>query len=159
VTIPGGVGFPDGEAFAGFPDGEAFAGFADGEAFAGFADGEAFAGFADGEAFADCAAHAFRAAGAIVVALPPETARMTPSVRPSAMGMARGTAMRAVRVFLPLLPRRRHADRCPLSIQSTSMDSPLTLPVNHRRPAAKRKLRNQEDLCFVGFETGNCAGT
>jgi len=30
-----------------------------------------------------------------------------------------GTAMRAARLFLP---RRRHADRCPLSIQSTSMD-------------------------------------
>src|SRR2546429_525599 len=53
----------------------------------------------------------------IVVVLPPETARMIPRVRPSAIGMARGTAMRTAR----LLPRRRHADLCPLSIQSTSM--------------------------------------
>jgi hypothetical protein len=54
---------------------------------------------------------------AIVVVLPPETAMMTPRVRPSAIGMARGTAIRAAR----LVPRRRHADLCPLSIQSTSM--------------------------------------
>src|SRR5438876_3787857 len=53
----------------------------------------------------------------IVVVLPPETARMIPRVRPSAIGMARGTAMRTARLF----PRRRHADLCPLSIQSTSM--------------------------------------
>src|SRR6266700_3426429 len=53
----------------------------------------------------------------IVVVLPPETARMIPRVRPKAIGMARGTAMRAAR----LCPRRRHADLCPLSIQSTSM--------------------------------------
>ena len=58
----------------------------------------------------------------IVVVLPPETARMIPRVRPSAIGMARGTAMRTARLF----PRRRHADLCPLSIQSTSMmGSPL----------------------------------
>jgi hypothetical protein len=54
---------------------------------------------------------------AIVVVLLPETAMMTPRVRPSAIGMARGTAIRAAR----LVPRRRHADLCPLSIQSTSM--------------------------------------
>jgi hypothetical protein len=53
----------------------------------------------------------------IVVELPPETAMMIPRVRPSAIGMARGTAMRAARLFR----RRRHADPCPLSIQSTSM--------------------------------------
>jgi hypothetical protein len=58
-----------------------------------------------------------RADCAIVVVLPPETARMIPRVRPSAIGMARGTAMRTARLF----PRRRHADLCPLSIQSTSM--------------------------------------
>jgi hypothetical protein len=52
-----------------------------------------------------------------VVALPPpETARMIPRVRPKAIGMARGTAIRAARLFR----RRRLADRCPLSIQSTS---------------------------------------
>ena len=53
----------------------------------------------------------------IVVVLPPETARTIPSVRPSAIGMARGTAIRAARLFW----RRRHAEPCPLSIQSTSM--------------------------------------
>ena len=53
----------------------------------------------------------------IVVELPPETAMMIPRVRPSAIGMARGTAIRAARLFR----RRRHADLCPLSIQSTSM--------------------------------------
>jgi hypothetical protein len=63
-----------------------------------------------------------RADCSTVVVLLPETARMIPRVRPSAIGMARGTAMRAAR----LLPRRRHADLCPLSIQSTSMmGSPL----------------------------------
>src|SRR5882672_6976281 len=62
-------------------------------------------------------AQAPRADCSIVVVLPPETARTIPRVRPSAIGMARGTAMRTAR----LLPRRRHADLCPLSIQSTSM--------------------------------------
>src|SRR6266568_7734720 len=56
---------------------------------------------------------------AIFVVLPPETAMMIPRVSPSATGMARGIAIRAARL---LLLRRRHADRCPLSIQSTSMD-------------------------------------
>jgi hypothetical protein len=67
-----------------------------------------------------------RADCSIVVALPPpETAMMIPRVRPNAIGMARGTAMRAAR----LLPRRRGADRCPLSIQSTSMwNSPGDAP-------------------------------
>jgi hypothetical protein len=58
-----------------------------------------------------------RADCAIVVVLPPETAMMIPRVRPSAIGMARGTAIRAARLFR----RRRCADPCPLSIQSTSM--------------------------------------
>jgi hypothetical protein len=53
----------------------------------------------------------------VVAVPPPETARKIPRVRPSAIGMARGTAMRTARLF----PRRRHADLCPLSIQSTSM--------------------------------------
>lgn len=50
------------------------------------------------------------------VVLPPETASMIPRVRPSAIGTARGTAMRRAR----LLPRRRDAGLCPLSIQATS---------------------------------------
>jgi hypothetical protein len=68
-------------------------------------------------ALAAAEAHEPRADCAIVVVLPPETAMMIPRVRPSAIGMARGTAMRAARLFR----RRRHADPCPLSIQSTSM--------------------------------------
>jgi hypothetical protein len=70
-------------------------------------------------------AHEPRADCATVVVLPPETAMMIPRVRPSATGMARGTAIRAARL---LLVRRRHADRCPLSIQSTSMDVRCTAP-------------------------------
>jgi hypothetical protein len=80
-------------------------------ALAGAADAGVLAG-----ALAAAEAHP-RADCAIVVVLPPETARMIPSVRPSAIGMARGTAIRAARLF----PRGRHADPCPLSIQSTSM--------------------------------------
>jgi hypothetical protein len=68
-------------------------------------------------ALAAAVAQSPRADCAIVVVLPPETARMIPRVRPSAIGMARGTAIRAARPFR----RRRHADPCPLSIQSTSM--------------------------------------
>jgi hypothetical protein len=49
----------------------------------------------------------------IVLTGPPETARTIPRVRPNAIGIARGTAMRAARL---LVLRRRHADRCPLSI-------------------------------------------
>jgi hypothetical protein len=72
---------------------------------------------AAGAALAAAEAHEPRADCAIVVELLPETAMMIPRVRPSAIGMARGTAMRAARLFR----RRRHADPCPLSIQSTSM--------------------------------------
>jgi hypothetical protein len=68
-------------------------------------------------ALAAAEAHEPRADCAIVVLLLPETAMTIPRVRPSAIGMARGTAMRAARLFR----RRRHADPCPLSIQSTSM--------------------------------------
>jgi hypothetical protein len=65
----------------------------------------------------------------IVVELPPETAMMIPRVRPSAIGMARGTAIRAARLFR----RRRHADPCPLSIQSTSMwEVPCNAPGGSR---------------------------
>jgi hypothetical protein len=70
-------------------------------------------------ALAAAEAHEPRADCAIVVELPLETAMMIPRVRPSAIGMARGTAIRAARLLLPL---RRRADLCPLSIQSTSMD-------------------------------------
>ena len=86
------------------------------------------------------------AACSTVVVLPPETARMIPRVRPSAIGMARGTAMRAAR----LLPRRRHADLCPLSIQSTSMwEVPVKLPVHHGRPARSACSANSEDPLHV----------
>jgi hypothetical protein len=70
-------------------------------------------------------AHEPRADCAILVVLPPETARMIPRVSPNAAGMASGIAIRAARL---LLPRRRHADRCPLSIQSTSMDVRCAAP-------------------------------
>ena len=76
-------------------------------------------------ALAAAEAHEPRADCAIVVELPLETAMMIPRVRPSAIGMARGTAIRAARL---LLPRRRRADRCPLSIQSTSMDVRCVAP-------------------------------
>jgi hypothetical protein len=68
-------------------------------------------------ALAAADSHEPRADCAMVVALPPETARTIPRVRPSAIGMASGTAIRAARLFR----RRRDADPCPLSIQSTSM--------------------------------------
>src|SRR6266566_2466948 len=80
------------------------------------ADGAAIA-----EALPEGLAEAPRADWSMCVVLPPETARMIPRVRPNAIGMARGTAIRAARL---LPPRRRHADLCPLSIQSTSMDVP-----------------------------------
>ena len=58
-------------------------------------------------------------AACLIVVLdgPPVKASTAPSVRPSAIGMARGTAMRAAR----LCGRRRHAGLCPVRIQSTSM--------------------------------------
>ena len=73
------------------------------------------------EALADGLAESPAAVWAMCVVLPPEAAMMIPRVRPNAIGMARGTAIRAARL---LPPRRRHADLCPLSIQSTSMDVP-----------------------------------
>src|ERR1700760_787978 len=81
------------------------------------AAGAAWLPLAAGAALAAAEAHEPRADCAIVVVLPLETARTIPSVRPSAIGMARGTAIRAARLFR----RRRHAEPCPLSIQSTSM--------------------------------------
>jgi len=83
---------------------------------------------------------------AIFVVLPPETAMMIPRVRPSAIGMARGTAIRAARLFR----RRRDADPCPLSIQSTSMrEVPVTLPVHHGRPARSARSANSKDSLHV----------
>src|SRR6478609_8120124 len=76
-------------------------------------------------ALAAAEAHEPRADCAIVVELPLETAIMIPRVRPSAIGMARGTAIRAARLLLPL---RRRAERCTLSIQSTSMDVRCSAP-------------------------------
>lgn len=67
---------------------------------------------------AEAEAQVPRADWAICVVPPLETARTMPRVRPSAIGMARGIAIRAARLRL----RRRAADLCPLSIQSTSMD-------------------------------------
>jgi hypothetical protein len=80
-----------------------------------------------GEAEADAgaltfAAEALAAAGAawlpltVGAALPLAAAEAQPRADCS-IGIARGTAMRAARLFR----RRRHADLCPLSIQSTSM--------------------------------------
>src|SRR5580698_2156194 len=71
------------------------------------------------EALADGLADAPMADCWIFETLPPDIARMIPRVKPIAIGMARGTAIRTARL---LRPRRRHADLCPLSIQSTSMD-------------------------------------
>src|SRR5579872_884237 len=93
---------------------------------AGLAALAAFAAFA---ALAEGEAHAPVADWLMVLTGPPETARMIPRVSPNAIGMARGTAMRAARLFLP---RRRHADRCPLSIQSTSMDVRCDAPGGSR---------------------------
>jgi hypothetical protein len=86
-------------------------------------------GPADAEALAPALTHDPRADWSIVVAPLFETARMIPRVKPNAIGMARGTAMRAARLFLL---RRRHADRCPLSIQSTSMDVRCDAPGGSR---------------------------
>jgi hypothetical protein len=54
---------------------------------------------AEGEALG--LAEAPRADWSIFVALPPDIARIIPSVRPNAIGMARGTAMRAARLLGP----------------------------------------------------------
>ena len=108
----------------------------------------AAAGLPDTAGLADGEAHAPVADWLIVVTGPPDTARMIPRVSPNAIGMARGTAMRAARLFLP---RRRHADRCPLSIQSTSMDVRCDAPDGQRRPAPKVITGNREDSRFVRF--------
>src|SRR5580700_6824871 len=115
---------------------------AEGEALATAAGLPDTAGLADGEP------HAPIADWLMVLTGPPETARMIPRVSPNAIGMARGTAMRAARLFLP---RRRHADRCPLSIQSTSMDVRCDAPDGQRRPAPKVITGNREDSRFVRF--------
>jgi hypothetical protein len=76
------------------------------------------------EPLADGLAEAPRADWAMWVVLPLEIAKTIPSVRPNATGMARGIAIRAARLRL----RRRHADRFPLIIQSTSMDVRCAAP-------------------------------
>jgi hypothetical protein len=88
-------------------------------------------GDAEGFADADADAVAPSAAGAIFVLLPPETASMIPSVRASAIGIARGIAIRASLLFCV---RRRHADRCRVRIRSTST-SAVALPRDHVRPS------------------------
>src|SRR5579875_265154 len=113
-------------------------------------DGVAAGAAAAALALADGEAQEPSADWLIVVALPPETARMIPRVRPNAIGMASGTAMRAARV---LLPRRRHADRCPLSIRSTSMDVRCELPVDHRRPGPGRNPGIQK-ICVLSGSMG-----
>src|SRR6516225_8107960 len=110
-------------------------------ALASAAGALALAAGAGALALAAAESHEPRADCAMVVALPPETARMIPRVRPSAIGMASGTAIRAARLFR----RRRDADPCPLSIQSTSMwVSPMTLPVHHRRPGPTARSENSK---------------
>ena len=88
-------------------------------------------------ALAEAEAHVPRADWATVVALPPPEIAMTiPKVAPSATGMARGTAIRDARLL-----RRRGADRCSLSIQSTSMwKTPVTLSRHHARTCASGKI-------------------
>jgi hypothetical protein len=87
---------------------------------------------------AEAEAHVPRADCATVVAVPPwETTMTTPKVRPSAAGMARGTANRDARLL-----RRRGADPCSLSI----IDPPpcgrplVTLPVHHRRTCGSAEV-------------------
>jgi hypothetical protein len=91
----------------------------------------------------------------ICVELPLETASMIPRVRPSAIGTARGTAMRLAR----LLPRRRDAGRCPLSIQATSSGLPGMVPVHHGRPGPPTKTGEfgRFALCkdFLRFRGGS----
>jgi hypothetical protein len=84
-----------------------------GAALAALTDGD---GVAPGEALALAVAPAAVWLMAVLEG-PPVNARTAPSVRPRAIGMARGTAMRAAR----LCGRRRHAGLCPVRIQSTSM--------------------------------------
>ena len=123
VTAAATAGAADAEADAdgqGAADAGALAAGALAAAAGALAAGAAWLPLAAGAAplaLAAAEAQAPRADCSIVVVLPPETARTIPRVRPSAIGMARGTAMRAARLFR----RRRHADLCPLSIQSTSM--------------------------------------
>jgi hypothetical protein len=82
--------------------------------------GAALAALTDGDGVAPGEALALAPAAVWLMAVlegPPVNARTAPSVRPRAIGMARGTAMRAAR----LCGRRRHAGLCPVRIQSTSM--------------------------------------
>src|SRR5580693_1801943 len=66
----------------------------------------AAAGLPDAAGLADGEVQSPSADWSIVLTGPPETARTIPRVRPNAIGIARGTAMRAARL---LVLRRRHA--------------------------------------------------
>jgi hypothetical protein len=73
---------------------------------------------AAGDPLADGLAAAPSADWLMSVLCDPETAITAPRVTPNATGMAIGIAIRAAR----LRPaRRRHADRCPVRIKSTSI--------------------------------------
>jgi hypothetical protein len=72
------------------------------------------------------------------VVLPLETASMIPRVRPSAIGRARGIAMR----FARPLPRRRGAGRRPLSMQTPP-------PVHYRKPGPLAISANSLDSLHV----------
>src|ERR1700678_2646205 len=91
---------------------------------------------ADADALPDGDADAPSADWSILVVLPPDTAMMMPRVRPSAIGMPRGTARRAARLFRV---RRRHADRCPVRIRSTSFSYDLEGTLDPRRVADQAK--------------------
>src|ERR1700760_2827975 len=67
----------------------------------------------------------------VVAEGPPVNASTTPRTRPSAIGMASGTAIRAAR-----LCGRRHTGLCPVRIQSPSMMHWLGSRANHANPAA-----------------------
>jgi hypothetical protein len=97
-----------------------FAAAAAGAVAVAVAVGAALAALTDGDGVAPGEALALAPAAVWLMAVlegPPVNARTAPSVRPRAIGMARGTAMRAAR----LCGRRRHAGLCPVRIQSTSM--------------------------------------
>jgi hypothetical protein len=85
-------------------------------------------------ALADAVGLALAAAADCLIVVadgPPVNASTTPRTRPSAIGMASGTAIRAAR-----LCGRRHAGLCPVRIQSTSIMHWLSSRADHANPAA-----------------------